>query len=61
MPISRTKLKYVKRMRDKFKDRESAPSNIKWVFDDEYPDTCGSVTAKIKNFKSYTESLDNLD
>jgi hypothetical protein len=43
-------------MRKKYKNKKNTPSDKKWIFNSEWQDN-DTMCVKIKNFKSYTESI----
>jgi hypothetical protein len=46
---SRSKLKYIHKIRTKYKSKKNTPNNLKWVFDKEW----GSDISAVKNFTEF--------
>jgi hypothetical protein len=46
---SRSKLKYIRKIRTKYKSKKNTPNNLKWVFDKEW----GSDISAVKSFTEF--------
>jgi len=55
MSKSRKELKYIFKMRKKFKDKKNTPKDKKWVFNDEWTKgiETGGMPTKVKDYKTF--------
>jgi len=59
MPASsKSQIRYIYAMRNKYKNKKNAPKHMKWVFGKEWTDDVklNDLPNRVMNFKSFTES-----